>query len=405
MGLSTMTGRSRAEVPDYRAIFDAVESTLIREGSRHLPEDQLHSRLDHFKQVEGKRFTDAEVYRLLVEIAFYSGFRAATVTDKLEVIHRHFPDYKTVAGYGENEVQLILGDPAMIRNRRKVQACVDNAQALQLIVRDHGAFHAYVDSFAPKESEGNLLRLRQELQRRFSYLGEITSYHFLMEIGMPVLKPDRVICRIFHRLGLIESTDHALEAIEQGRRFAEATGHPIRYIDIVFVAYGQARSKEFGLPTGICLPRHPKCAICGVRGYCTYDASSHISQPVMPVVRREARPQPVMVEGDPFVALPHGGSGSGFHASRLVQHIRSTGRDYIIQAQQQCTLQDHTKPQSLDVWLRENCTDRKDTKQAVNPVMDALVATGRFEIVDKLICPDSGRKCKGLRLITGSHTC
>ena len=161
-----MTGRSRAEVPDYRAIFDAVESTLIREGSRILLESEVRSRLDEFKQVEGKRFTDAQVYRHLVEIAFYSGFRAATVTEKLDVIRRHFPDYKTVAGYGENEVQLILGDPAMIRNRRKVQACVDNAQTLQRIVGEYGAFQAYVDSFSPEESEGDLLRLRQELQRR-----------------------------------------------------------------------------------------------------------------------------------------------------------------------------------------------------------------------------------------------
>ncbi len=397
--------RGTPNMKDYRAIFEAVKSTLIREGSRNLPEAELRSRLDGFKQLEGRRFTDPEVYRLLVEIAFYSGFRAATVTDKLEVIHGHFPDYGAVAQYGEDEVRRILDDRAMIRNRRKVQACVDNARALQRIVHEYGSFQAYVDSFSPKKTEGNLLRLRQDLQRQFSYVGEITSYHFLMEIGMPVLKPDRVICRIFHRLGLIQGPDHTLDAIEQGRRFAEATGHPIRYIDIVFVAYGQAQSMDFGLPTGICLPRHPKCAICGVRRYCPYDARSQTAQPAMPAVRREARPQPVMMEGDPFIALPHGGPGSGFRVSQLVEHVRSTGRDYIIQAQQQYKLQDHTKPQSLDVWLRKNCTDLKDTKQAVNQVMDALEATGRFEIVDKLICPDSGRKCKGLRLITGSHTC
>jgi DNA-3-methyladenine glycosylase I len=265
-----MSGRSRIELPDHRTIFEAVESSLIREGSCHLLESEVRSRLDEFKQVEGKRFTDAQVFRYLVEIAFYSGFRAATVTGKLEVIHRHFPDYETVAGFGEKEIQQILDDPAMIRNRRKVQACVGNAQALQRIVREYGAFQAYVDSFSPKESEGNLLRLRQELQGRFSYLGRITSYHFLMEIGMPVLKPDRVICRIFHRLGLIESTNHTLEAIEQGRRFAEATGHPIRCIDIVFVLYGQAQSMEFGLARGICLKDNPNCTICGVRGYCNH---------------------------------------------------------------------------------------------------------------------------------------
>ena len=235
---------------DYRAIFEGVESTLISEGSRNLPEALVRSRLDEFRLVEGRRFADPEVYRLLVEIAFYSGFRAATVTEKLEVIHRHFPDFETVARYGENEVRLILDDPAMIRNRRKVQACVKNARVLQQIVREHGSSQAYVDSFSPKESEGNLLRLGQDLQRRFSYLGPITSYHFLMEIGMPVLKPDRVICRIFQRLGLIRSTEHTLDAIDQGRRFADVTGDP-SVISTSYLCYtGRRNRRSLGFHAG-----------------------------------------------------------------------------------------------------------------------------------------------------------
>ena len=35
---------------DYRAIFEAVESTLIREGSRNLPKEQVRSRLGAFKR-------------------------------------------------------------------------------------------------------------------------------------------------------------------------------------------------------------------------------------------------------------------------------------------------------------------------------------------------------------------
>ena len=106
---------------------------------------------------------------------------------------------------------------------------------------------------------------------------------------------------------------------------------------------------------------------------------------------------------DTFIKLPHGGKGAGFYVSQLKTHIRSTGRDYIIQGQQKCTLKGHTKPHSLDVWLRgfvnNNC---KDTAQAVNQVIQALVDTGQFEIDRQLVCPDSGRRCKGLRLLTPS---
>jgi hypothetical protein len=102
---------------------------------------------------------------------------------------------------------------------------------------------------------------------------------------------------------------------------------------------------------------------------------------------------------DTFIRLPYGGPGAGFPVSELVSHIRSTGRDYIIQGQQNCTLKKHTKRNSLDVWLRTRYARSADTKQAVNEVARALVATGFFEVVYGLVCPDSGRRVKGLRLV------
>jgi hypothetical protein len=101
----------------------------------------------------------------------------------------------------------------------------------------------------------------------------------------------------------------------------------------------------------------------------------------------------------PFIKLPYGEPGAGFEVSQLISHIRSTGRDYIIQGQRHCTFHEHTKPHSLDMWLRTECTTRRETCQAVNSVVDELVASGLFEIVESLPCPDSGRLCKGLRLV------
>jgi len=75
---------------DYRAIFDAAESTLLEIGSRACPVEDIEplwSRLE----VETKTFSDDEYYELLVDVIFFSGFRAATVQQKLPVIHGHFP--------------------------------------------------------------------------------------------------------------------------------------------------------------------------------------------------------------------------------------------------------------------------------------------------------------------------
>lgn len=261
---------AKAMMKDYKTIFKCVESALISAGSANLPTDEIRARLDKFKDLQGRKFTDDEYYRTLVDVIFYSGFKATIVDDKLGLIHEYFPNYETVACYNERESEEILKDPKMIKNGRKVQACIKNAKVFKSIVSGYGTFQAYIDSFEPKVSFENLLLLKEELEYRFEGLGRITTYHFLADIGLPVLKPDRVICRIFERLGLIESRDQLLKAVIQGRKFAQATGHPIRYVDIVFVAYGQAGAQWLGLDRGICLEKNPRCSICRVTEYCNY---------------------------------------------------------------------------------------------------------------------------------------
>ena len=158
----------------------------------------------------------------------------------------------------------------MIRNRAKIKACIKNAYIFRDLVQKHGSIQNYFEMFSPHTSFENMMRLKDEIENHFYRLGKITVFHFLTDIGLPVLKPDRVICRIFERLGLIESRKNILETIIQGRKFAEATGLPIRYIDIVFVAYGQVRSSEFGIERGICLEEKPSCILCNAKSFCNY---------------------------------------------------------------------------------------------------------------------------------------
>lgn len=100
-----------------------------------------------------------------------------------------------------------------------------------------------------------------------------------------------------------------------------------------------------------------------------------------------------------MISLPYGGNVAAFPVDDLIAYMQSTGRPYIIQGAVHCALANHPKLQSLDCWLRSYYTDRKDTAQAVREVIDALVETGKFEAVDDLVCPDSGRRCKGIRLV------
>jgi hypothetical protein len=90
--------------------------------------------------------------------------------------------------------------------------------------------------------------------------------------------------------------------------------------------------------------------------------------------------------------------GGRFDENKLVDYIKKSSRNYIIQGQQKCSLENHTKPHSLDYWLRQ-FAHNKDTKQADNNVVDALVATGLFCKKSDLHCPDNNNLCKGIMII------
>jgi hypothetical protein len=96
------------------------------------------------------------------------------------------------------------------------------------------------------------------------------------------------------------------------------------------------------------------------------------------------------------ITLPFG--DATFEVGKLIAQLDDSGRDYIIQGQTHRTFAAHRKPKSLDYWLRANCTNKRDVNQAVTEVIDQLVSTGLFE-EGSFPCPDSGRFCKGIRLV------
>lgn len=258
----------------YTDVFAAIEQQVIALGSERLPREQVTNQLDKFKRFASREMSDAAYFRTLVFVAFYSGFKAATVTRKRKVIERHFPGWEVVAGYGEADIDRILNDPEMIAHDSKVKACVTNARTFRDLVGRYGSFKAFLDQHLPSDSFEDLMLLKELLQTTFAYLGGVTVYHFMTDIGLNVLKPDLVICRLFHRLGLLDNEDQLLKSIMEGRRFAAATGLPIRYIDIVLVSFGQVASPDLGIDRGVCL-KAPSCGVCQVRPHCRFQASAN----------------------------------------------------------------------------------------------------------------------------------
>lgn len=247
----------------YAEVFKLVEKKLEELISSSPDAPSKLASLGEFKRYPERILSDDEYFRLMVLVVFYSGFLAETVKSREATILGHFPDLATVLAYSDEDLSAIQRDKAMIRNARKIKACVDNARLMREVIERHGSFRAYLHSFGELESLEDLLLLKETLEAKFHYLGGITVYHFMTDAGLPVLKPDRVLTRIFHRLGLVEDEHQLLKTVLQGRKFAAAAGLPIRYVDIVFVLYGQVSATAYGVEQGICLLK-PRCGSCGI---------------------------------------------------------------------------------------------------------------------------------------------
>ncbi|MDY0302518.1 MAG: DNA-3-methyladenine glycosylase I [Candidatus Moranbacteria bacterium] len=249
----------------YGDIFNKIHSTL-RETTK-LSNTEFEAKFGIYKMYENRSLTDDQYYSILVDVIFYSGFKAATVDKYIKNIHNHFPSIDVVIKYTESDLIDIANDSNIIQNQSKIRACFKNALVMHEIIQKHESFSSYVDFMNPNKDEKSLYNFKHALERQFHFLGGITSFHFMTDIGLNVIKPDRVIIRIFKRLSLIEHDKDILKAIEIGRQMSKSTGYPIRYIDVILVLYGQLN--HLGI-VSICTEVNPKCELCKLKQNCSY---------------------------------------------------------------------------------------------------------------------------------------
>lgn len=94
---------------------------------------------------------DRAVFEKLCLEAFQAGLSWLTVLRKREALRRAFAgfDPAVIAGFGADEVAALLADEAIIRNRAKIEATIDNARSLLSITAAGESLAALVWSHAP----------------------------------------------------------------------------------------------------------------------------------------------------------------------------------------------------------------------------------------------------------------
>jgi DNA-3-methyladenine glycosylase I len=88
--------------------------------------------------------------RLMLEIN-QAGLSWITILKKAENFRRAYDgfDIATVAAYQQPDLDRLLADPGIIRNRLKVNAAITNARRILDLQRQHGSFMAWLDAHHP----------------------------------------------------------------------------------------------------------------------------------------------------------------------------------------------------------------------------------------------------------------
>ena len=144
---------------------------------------------------------DQKLFEFLVLDAFQAGLSWSTILHKRENFRKAFKDFdpKKVARFTQPDIQRLLADQGIIRNRLKIEATVKNAKAFLKIQKEFGTFGKYIWSFVGYqpidnkwESVGRIPTssvqsddMSKDLKARgFSFVGTTICYAFMQAAGM-----------------------------------------------------------------------------------------------------------------------------------------------------------------------------------------------------------------------------
>ncbi len=144
---------------------------------------------------------DTRLFEFLVLEGAQAGLSWETVLKKREHYRRAFRgfDPAKVARFGARDVERLMADAGIVRNRAKIEAAIGNARLVRTLQREHGSFDAYVWRFVSGEPVRHRYRrlgdlpattpesdaMSRELKRLgFKFCGPTICYAFMQAVGM-----------------------------------------------------------------------------------------------------------------------------------------------------------------------------------------------------------------------------
>lgn len=144
---------------------------------------------------------DQQLFELLILEGMQAGLSWTTIISKREGMREAFDGFNPhiIALYTEKEVEALLNNPNVIRNRLKIQATVSNAKAYLALVETHGSLNDFMWSYVnhepiinhfssisevPSQTELSVQISKQLKRLGFKFVGPTTIYAYMQATGM-----------------------------------------------------------------------------------------------------------------------------------------------------------------------------------------------------------------------------
>jgi len=144
---------------------------------------------------------DRTLFEFLILEGAQAGLTWQSILNKRDNYRRAFDDFHAykIARYGKEDVNRLLTDSGIIRNRLKIASTIQNANAFLKIQKEFGTFDVYIWQFVggrpinhkiktlkdiPTNTKESQKMSKDLLKRGFKFVGSTICYAFMQAVGM-----------------------------------------------------------------------------------------------------------------------------------------------------------------------------------------------------------------------------
>lgn len=144
---------------------------------------------------------DQHLFEMLILEGAQAGLSWLTILRKRENYRKAFHSFDPgkIAAYSQGDIERLLDDPGIVRNRLKIESAIKNAKGSLDIIEEFGSFSSFLWRFvdhSPRQNTWNSLTelptrtdqsdmMSKELKKRgFTFVGSTICYAFMQTVGM-----------------------------------------------------------------------------------------------------------------------------------------------------------------------------------------------------------------------------